>query len=58
MKYRGSYISGHVLFNLLKKLGKSDKILMLFCKEINKFNNTGPQMLDSIYHMTQKNLIL
>ena len=29
-------------------------ILSLFCKKINKFNNTGVGMLDSIYHMTLK----
>ena len=44
--YRGSYMSAHVLLNLLNELGKSDKmrglpsILSLF------------RMLDSIYHMT------
>ena len=36
-------MSAHVLLNLLNKLGKRDKI---------KFNSTGAQMLDSIYHMT------
>ena len=50
-------INGHVLLNLLKELGKRDKIrgllsiLSLFCNKFNKFNNTGAQMLDSIYHM-------
>ena len=34
MNKRGSYISAHVLLNLLNKLGKID----LF--EFNKFNNT------------------
>ena len=44
--YRGSYMSAHVLLNLLKKLGKRDKmrgllsILSLFRNEFNKFNNT------------------
>ena len=38
--YRGSYTSAYVLLNLLN--------------EFNKFNNTGAQMLDSIYHMTLK----
>ena len=44
--------------NFLNKLGKSDKmqglpsILLLFRNGFNKFNNTGEQMLDSIYHMT------
>ena len=53
-------MSAHVLLNLLKELGKSDKmlglpsILLLFRNELNKFNNTGARMLDSIYHMTLK----
>ena len=53
-------MSVHVLLNLLIKLGKSDKmgglptILSLFRNESNKFNNTGAQMLDSIYHMALK----
>ena len=29
-------------------------ILSLFRNEFNKFNNTGAQILDSIYHMTLK----
>ena len=43
----------HLLF-----LGKRDKmrglprILSLFCKKFNKFNNARARMLDSIYHMT------
>ena len=51
-------MSVHVLLNLLNELGKSDKmrglpsILLLFRNELNKFNNTGARMLDSIYHMT------
>ena len=28
------------------------RILSLFRNEFNKFNNTRPRMLDSIYHMT------
>ena len=58
MIHRGSYISAHVLLNLLNKLRKRDKmpglpsILSLFHKEFNKFSNTGARMLDSIYHMT------
>ena len=56
--HRVSYISAHVLFNLLNELGKRDKmeglpsILSLFSNEFNKFNNTRVRMLDSIYHMT------
>ena len=55
---RGSYMSAHVLLNLLNKLGKRDKmrglpsILSLFRNKFNKFNNTRARMLDSIYHMT------
>ena len=43
---RGSYMSAHVLLNLLNELGKRDKmrgllgILFLFRNEFNKFNNT------------------
>ena len=50
-------MSAHVLLNLFNKLGKSDKmrglpsILLLFCSEFNKFNNTRAQILDSIYHI-------
>ena len=56
--YRGSYMSAHVLLNLLNELWKRDKmrglpsILSLFRNEFNKFNNTRARMLDSIYHMT------
>ena len=45
--HRGSYVSAHVLLNLLNELGKSDKmlgllsILLLFGNKFNKFNNTG-----------------
>ena len=55
---RGSYISTHVLLNLLNELGKRDKmrglpsILSLFRNEFNKINNKRARMLDSIYHMT------
>ena len=51
-------MSAHVLLNLLKELGKRDKmrglpsILSLFRNKFNKFNNTRARMLDSIYHMT------
>ena len=51
-------MSAHVLLNLLNELGKRDEmrglssILSLFRNELNKFNNTGALMLDSIYHMT------
>ena len=55
---RGSYMSAHVLLNLLNQLGKRDKmrgwphILSLFRNKFNKFNNIRARMLDSIYHMT------
>ena len=55
-----SYMSAHVLLNLLNELMKRGemrglpRILSLFCDKFNKFNNTGAQMLDSIYHMTIK----
>ena len=45
--YRGSYMSVHVLVNLLNEWGKSDKmrglpsILSIFRNKFNKFNNTG-----------------
>ena len=62
---RGSYMSAHILLNLLNALGKGDKIrglpsiLSLFRNEFNKFNNTltGSRILDSIYNMTLKLLI-
>ena len=44
--HRGSYMSSHVLLNLLNMLEKKDKmrglpsILSLFRNELNKFNNT------------------
>ena len=53
-KCTGSYMSAHVLLNLLNELGKRDKmrglpsILSLFRNEFNKFNNTRTRMLDSI----------
>ena len=51
-------MSAHLLLNLLNKLGKRDKmrglpsILSHFLNEFTKFNNTGAQILDTIYHMT------
>ena len=58
--YRGSYMSAHVLLNLLNELGKKircealQSILSVFRKEFNKFNNKGARMQVSIYHMTLK----
>ena len=57
-RYRESYLSAHVLLNLLNELGKREKmrglpsIISLFRNKFNKLNNTGARMLDSIYHMT------
>ena len=54
-----SYMSAHVLLNLLNELGKSDEmrglpsILSLF-HEFDKFSNAGARILDSIYYMTLK----
>ena len=56
--HRGSYMSAHVLLNLLNELRKIDKIqglpisLLLFRNEFNKFNKTRALILDSIYHTT------
>ena len=53
----GSYISAHVIFNTLNKLGKRDQmrglpsILVLSRNEFNKFNNTRARILDRIYHL-------
>ena len=38
----GSYMSAHVLFNLLNTFIKGDSI---FRNKVNKFNNTGARML-------------
>ena len=51
-------MSAHALLSLLNEFGKRDKmrgllsILSLFHNGFNEFNNTGAQMLDSIYCMT------
>ena len=51
-------MSAHILLILLNELRKRDKmrglqsILSLFRNKFNKFNNTRPRILDSIYHMT------
>ena len=61
-------MSAYVLLNLLKELGKGDKmrglqsIFLLFLNKFDKFNNAGVWMLDSIYHETlnlikKKNLV-
>ena len=56
--HRGSYMSAHVLLNLLNDLGKRGKmrglpsILSLFRNEFYKFNDTRTRMLDSMYYVT------
>ena len=53
-------MSVHVLLNLLNTLGKRIRcealpsILSVFHNDVNKFNNTGARMQNSIYHMTLK----
>ena len=53
-------MSAQVLLNLSNELRKRDKmqglpsILSLFRNFFDKFNKTGAQMVDSIYHMTLK----
>ena len=46
-------MSAHVLLNLLDELGKKIKC-EAFPNEFNKFNKSGAQIQDSIYHMTLK----
>ena len=58
--YIGSCMSALVLLNLFNELWKRDKmggllsILTIFRMELDKFNNAGARMLDSVYHMTFK----
>ena len=53
-------MSAHVLLNLLNKLGKRDQMrawqtfYLFFRNMFDKFNKTGAEMLDSIYHMSLK----
>ena len=55
-------MSAHVLLNLLKELGKKDKMrslpstLSLSHNEFKKINNTRARMLDSMYNMTVRSL--
>ena len=57
-------MSAHALLNLFNKLGKKIRckalpsILSVLPNEYNKFNNTGAQMQDSIYHMTLKSHLI
>ena len=59
-----TYMSAHVLLDLLNELGKKIRcedlpsILSIFFNVMNKFNNTGALMQDSILRMTLKSLIL
>ena len=60
--HRGSYECSCFIVFINYELRKRDKmrglpsILSIFRNEFNKFNNTGAQMLDSIYHMTLEQL--
>ena len=51
-------MSAHVLLNFIKRAGGKaimrglPSILLVVRNRINKFNNTGARMLDSIHHMT------
>ena len=62
--YEGSYMSVHVLLNLLNELRERDKmrglpsILSLFYNKFNQFINTDAQMLNSIYHYYDIKIIL
>ena len=53
-------MSAHVLLKLSNELRYRDKmrgltsILSLFGSELDKFDNTGAWIIDSIYHMTLK----
>ena len=55
---RGSYMSAHVLLNLLNEMGKEIKceacraFLSLYRNEFNKFNNTRARMLSPSYTVT------
>ena len=55
-------MSAHILFNLLNKLRKRDKmrgllsILSFVCNKFNKFNNKGAWMLDSIFSYDIENV--
>ena len=46
-------MTARVLLNLSIEWGRP-RILSLFHNKFNKFNNTGAQMLDFIYHITLK----
>ena len=55
-------MSACVLLNLLTELGKEIKcqacraLYLFFSTSFINFNNTRARMLDSIYHMTLRNL--
>ena len=54
---RGSYMSAHVLLNLLSELGKRHKMrgllsIYVFFTTSLIINNTGAQMLGTFYHIT------
>ena len=53
-------MSAHVLLNLLNELGKKIRceavpsMLLISPNKLNKSDNTGVRMQDSIYHLTLK----
>ena len=49
LTHRGSYMSAHVLLNLLMELGK--RVTMRGLPKFNKFNNIRARMLVSFCHM-------
>ena len=54
-------MDAHVLLNLLRKRDKMrglPSILSLSRNEFNKLNNTMARMLDFIYHMTLRLLLI
>ena len=61
---RETFMSAHVLLNLINELSNRDKMqglsnfLSLFPNEFNKFNNTRVQMIDSIYHTLKSHFCL
>ena len=54
-------MNAHVLLKVLNKVRKRENTrfaehFIFFGNKFNKINNRGVRMLDSIYHMTLKNL--
>ena len=60
-KERGSYMSVHVLLNVLNEFGKGDKVRSLLSilsllkrLKFNKFNKTGAHILYYVYYLILK----